>query len=58
MGRIKYAHGVKLDFLSECKTPEIANIPVNEVVLFRSEPQPEGSKYTVLERISLSEAAL
>lgn len=58
LGRIKHAHGVNLQFLSECPLPEAENIAVNEVILFRSEPQPEGSHYTVIEKIVLNEPIL
>ena len=51
LGRIKYTQGLDLHFLSECKVPAMLPIEVNETVLFQSEPQPEGSKYIVLERI-------
>lgn len=57
LGRIKHAQGVNLSFLTEIPGPEFHNIEVNEVVLFRSEPQPEGSKYTALDRIGLRESA-
>jgi len=53
LGRIKYARGIDLDFLSEYQVPEIDKIEIKEVVLFRSEPQPEGSQYTVLDKIGL-----
>jgi len=56
LGRIKHAQGVSLNFLSECQIPEIGKVEMNDVVLFRSEPQPEGSKYTVIERIMLNES--
>lgn len=54
LGRIKQPRGMKLNFLSECELPEFENIRVDEVVLFRSEPQPEGSEYTVIERVALA----
>jgi RNA 2',3'-cyclic 3'-phosphodiesterase len=54
IGRIKHTQGVRLNFLSNINTPVLDKIKVNEVVLFRSEPQPEGSKYTVIEKIALS----
>jgi 2'-5' RNA ligase len=53
LGRIKNPQGLNLNFLSECESPMIENIELNEVVLFRSEPQPEGSTYLALERIAL-----
>lgn len=53
IGRIKHAKSVNLAFLSEFTAPEVEQISVEEVVLFRSEPLPEGSAYTVLERLPL-----
>lgn len=53
IGRIKQPQGVDLRFLSEFKAPEIDEIEIGEVVLYRSEPQSEGSQYTVLERIAI-----
>jgi len=58
LGRIKYTHGINLDFLSESKIPAFDAMEMSEVVLFRSDPQPEGSKYTVIEKISLIEPTL
>lgn len=52
LGRIKYPVS-NLNFLSEIKVPEWEKIGVEEIVLFRSEPKPEGSSYTPLERIVL-----
>lgn len=52
LGRIKHTP-VNLDFLSACTLPEIPGITITEVVMFRSEPQPEGSQYTVMEKINL-----
>lgn len=53
LGRIKQPQGINLSFLSECEIPEFEALTVDEVVLFRSEPQPEGSKYTVMEKLAL-----
>jgi len=53
LGRIKHAHGVNLDFLGEAEKPLFDDLALTEVVLFRSEPLPEGSKYSALERITL-----
>lgn len=53
LGRIKHAHGVHLEFLSEFKTPQLEKMEVSEVILFRSDPKPEGSQYTVIEKIAL-----
>lgn len=54
LGRIKYTQDVDLTFLSQLNIPEISTIEIKEVILFRSEPQPDGSKYTVLERVTLT----
>lgn len=54
LGRIKCPQNVNLGFLSECPPQLTEQIEVNEIVLFRSEPQPEGSAYTVLEKINLA----
>ncbi len=51
LGRIRHAQDARLPFLSACRPPALAAVPVNEIVLFRSEPQPEGSKYMVLDKI-------
>jgi RNA 2',3'-cyclic 3'-phosphodiesterase len=53
LGRIKQPQDIHLSFLSEAGLPDVENIDINEVVLFRSEPLPEGSKYTVMERMGL-----
>lgn len=53
LGRIKQPQGINLSFLSSVEVPDIKKLLVDEVVLFRSEPRPEGSEYTVLERLSL-----
>ncbi len=53
LGRIKQPQEVSLGFLSECTLPTFEKINMHEVILFRSEPQPEGSKYTVMEKIGL-----
>lgn len=53
LGRIKQPQAANLNFLAECTLPEIDKIRVDEVILFRSEPQPEGSAYTPLEHIHL-----
>jgi len=54
LGRIKHPQGVKLDFLNEADALEIEDLPFDDIALFRSEPQAEGSLYTVIERIKLS----
>ena len=54
LGRIKQPKEVDLSFLAEAGAPQIEKIEVNEVVLFRSDPLPEGSTYSALERITLA----
>lgn len=53
LGRIKYPR-MDLNFLSELPIPSIEQLEVNEVILFRSEPQSEGSLYTPIDKIALS----
>jgi 2'-5' RNA ligase len=53
IGRIKSAQRVDLDFLLNVGDIGVDKIDVNEVVLFRSEPQADGSRYTALERLTL-----
>ncbi len=55
LGRIKHPHGLDLRFLSEFTDPQIDEIEVTEVVLFRSEPHEDGSTYTVIEKLELGE---
>lgn len=52
LARIKQPKGLNLGFLAEVEAPVLSPLTVHEVVLFRSEPQPEGSRYTPLDRIS------
>lgn len=54
LGRIKQPLGVNLQFLSEVASLAPEQIEVNEIILFRSEPQPQGSQYSALERIVIS----
>ncbi len=53
LGRIKHVHNPHLKFLTEVGRPDVDEVMVDEVVLFRSDPQPDGSRYLVLERIDL-----
>jgi 2'-5' RNA ligase len=55
LGRIKHAHGVNLQFLPDVPQLAMDKIFVDEVVLFRSDPKPEGSVYTPIVRIELEE---
>lgn len=52
LGRIKQPHGIDLNFLGEVEPPTLAEIELSEVILFRSEPTQDGSKYTALEKIT------
>jgi len=56
LGRIKQPQEVELGFLAESPLPDVGKIEVQEVVLFRSEPHSDGSKYSVLERITLQKS--
>jgi len=53
LGRIKQPQEVNLDFLAKVNMPVIEAVPIEEVVLFRSEPQDQGTRYTAMERIRL-----
>ena len=53
LGRIKQPHGMNLRFLDDNQPIGLEQINVNEVILFRSEPQPEGSQYTVVETLKI-----
>lgn len=53
LGRFKHAEAAKLDFLAAFSCPELGAIPLEEVILFRSEPHPEGSSYSVIERLAV-----
>lgn len=50
IGRIKHPQELDLHFLSDAHFA-IEGIPLTEVVLFRSEPGIDSSKYTVLEKM-------
>lgn len=52
IGRIKNIH-LDLGFLSEFTLPAIEPMVVNKVVMFRSEPMPDGSHYTPLDEMQL-----
>lgn len=52
LGRLKRTK-INLNFLKEALLPDIEPIHVEEIILFRSEPEPEGSKYTIIDRIKL-----
>jgi 2'-5' RNA ligase len=53
LGRIKQPQGLNLGFLSEAALPALDELNISEVVLFQSEPHPEGSHYTPLARLPL-----
>lgn len=52
IGRLKYSHGIDLNPLLHENPLNIEPITISEIVLFRSEPQEQGSRYTILERMS------
>jgi len=54
LGRIKQPQGLDLNFLNEFSAPSIESLPLQEVTLFRSQPQPEGSMYSILEKITFA----
>ncbi len=58
LGRLKHAQGCDLSFINAVEPIDIPAISLAEVVLFRSEPQPEGSRYEVIERIPLQGIAV
>lgn len=53
LGRIKHTRDIHLEFLDKIELPTFHDIAVNDIALFRSDPQPDGSRYTVLDRITL-----
>lgn len=53
LGRIKHAD-MRLDFINKTEKPSLEDVLIEEVVLFYSEPQPEGSQYTPIEHIKLA----
>lgn len=53
LGRIKQPQGLGLGFLNDVPPPSLGELAVSEVVLFQSEPEPQGSKYTPLARLPL-----
>jgi 2'-5' RNA ligase len=53
LGRLKHVQDPDLRFLDENPLPVFDKVTLGEVVLFRSDPQPDGSCYTPLERIAL-----
>ena len=53
IGRIKTAQMNSLNFLADVEPPMVGEIDIDEVVLFQSEPHPEGSRYIPLQRIAL-----
>ncbi len=56
IGRIKTAQMNALSFLSDVAPPSVGEINIEEVVLFQSEPHPDGSHYIPLHRVALCPA--
>lgn len=54
LGRIKHPEHFDSHFLSAIKQDIEEQFAIDEIVLFRSDPKPEGSQYTVLERMGLT----
>ena len=53
MGRVKHPKDVSFSDLLACELPQIPPFSVNHIALFRSEPQSDGSCYTVIKRFPL-----
>ncbi len=53
LGRIKQPKGLNLGFLHDTPAINLGMITLHEVTLFRSEPQPDGSRYSPIERIAI-----
>lgn len=53
LGRLKHVQHLDLSFITKNPLPTMPQVTLDEVVLFRSDPQPEGSQYTALERLAL-----
>ena len=58
IGRIKTAQVSALNFLADAPPPDVGRIDVTEVVLFMSEPHPDGSHYVPLQRIPLASSGV
>jgi len=53
LGRIKQPHDINLQYLSTVQIPDFAELKPEVVTLYRSEPDVDGSQYTVIERLPL-----
>jgi len=53
LGRIKQPHDIHLQMLSAVDIPDFEEIKPTVVTLFRSEPDVDGSLYTIIERLPL-----
>jgi 2'-5' RNA ligase len=53
LGRIKHTHEINLQFLSSVSIPDFGILKPQNVTLYRSNPQADGSQYTVIERFPL-----
>lgn len=58
IGRFKTIQKSAVNFLAKADAPSVGEIEIHEVVLFQSEPHPEGSHYIPLRRIPLREPKL
>lgn len=53
LGRISHPKEIALYDLNACSLPAVSPMTINHITLFRSEPQSEGSHYTVIQRFPL-----
>mgnify|MGYP003403773538 CR=1 FL=1 len=54
LGRIKQPKSLNMNFINMIKVPELTPLNVEEIVLFRSDPHPDGSHYTEISRLALT----
>ncbi len=54
LGRIKQPKSLNMNFINMIKVPELTPLIVEEIVLFRSDPHPDGSHYTEIGRLALT----
>lgn len=54
LGRIKLPKSLNMNFINTIKVPELTPLLVEDIVLFRSDPHPDGSHYTEISRLALT----
>lgn len=57
IGRIKTSQKSALNFLADIDAPHLEAFEINDIVLFQSEPHPEGSQYIPLHRLHIQHQA-